>query len=267
MKNLKLKWFLSLIFILGSALPAAANVEIDGIVYSISRSTATALEYTGSSEEVQIPEQFVRNGNYTVTIVGSAGSSRISGLADSPIPGFVAPAVKKLVLPSSVTFAYLSSQSPLIEEVETSSAETAIRIQNIELGTLTIKGYGCTLNLGINSREEDQGPTSVDNLVFDCQKAILTRFSDDTYWEYYSVKKATLTDKVTNVGGRFDIADEIEVANEEFDGVADYAFANCALERFKVNSTTSAHVLQNAKIGCPSECKNRTARHIGKNRL
>lgn len=250
MKNLKLKWFLSLIFILGSALPAAANVEIDGIVYSISRSTATALEYTGSSEEVQIPEQFVRNGNtYTVTIVGSAGGSRISGLADYPIPGFVAPAVKKLVLPSSVTFAYLSSQSPLIEEVETSSAETAIRIQNIELGTLTIKGYGCTLNLGINSREEDQGPTSVDNLVFDCQKAILTRFSDDTYWEYYSVKKATLTDKVTNVGGRFDIADEIEVANEEFDGVADYAFANCALERFKVNSTTSAHVLQNAKIG------------------
>ena len=250
MKNLKLKWFLSLIFILGSALPAAANVEIDGIVYSISRSTATALEYTGSSEEVQIPEQFVRNGNtYTVTIVGSAGGSRISGLADYPIPGFVAPAVKKLVLPSSVKFAYLSSQSPLIEEVETSSAETAIRIQNIELGTLTIKGYGCTLNLGINSREEDQGPTSVDNLVFDCQKAILTRFSDDTYWEYYSVKKATLTDKVTNVGGRFDIADEIEVANEEFDGVADYAFANCALERFKVNSTTSAHVLQNAKIG------------------
>ena len=250
MKNLKLKWFLSLIFILGSALPAAANVEIDGIIYSLSRSTATALEYTGSSEEVQIPEQFVRNGNtYTVTIVGSAGGSRISGLADYPIPGFVAPAVKKLVLPSSVTFAYLSSQSPLIEEVETSSAETAIRIQNIELGTLTIKGYGCTLNLGINSREEDQGPTSVDNLVFDCQKAILTRFSDDTYWEYYSVKKATLTDKVTNVGGRFDIADEIEVANEEFDGVADYAFANCALERFKVNSTTSAHVLQNAKIG------------------
>lgn len=250
MKNLKLKWFVSLIFILGSALPAAANVEIDGIIYSLSRSTATALEYTGSSEEVQIPEQFVRNGNtYTVTIVGSAGGSRISGLADYPIPGFVAPAVKKLVLPSSVTFAYLSSQSPLIEEVETSSAETAIRIQNIELGTLTIKGYGCTLNLGINSREEDQGPTSVDNLVFDCQKAILTRFSDDTYWEYYSVKKATLTDKVTNVGGRFDIADEIEVANEEFDGVADYAFANCALERFKVNSTTSAHVLQNAKIG------------------
>ena len=242
MKNLKLKWFVSLIFILGSALPAAANVEIDGIVYSISRSTATALEYTGSSEEVQIPEQFVRNGStVTVTRVGSEGTS------GSPVPGFIAPTVKKLIIPSSATTVTLGSQSPLLEEVET-SVETTIRMQDVELANLTIKGYGGTLNLGIN-RRQDQNPTIIYNLVFDCQRALLTRLNEEECWDYYSVKKATLTDKVTNVGGRFDIADEIEVANEEFDGVADYAFANCALERFKVNSTTSAHVLQNAKIG------------------
>ena len=242
MKNLKLKWFLSLIFILGSTLPAAANVEIDGIVYSISRSTATALEYTGSSEEVQIPEQFVRNGStVTVTRVGSEGTS------GSPVPGFIAPTVKKLIIPSSATTVTLGSQSPLLEEVET-SVETTIRMQDVELANLTIKGYGGTLNLGIN-RRQDQNPTIIYNLVFDCQRALLTRLNEEECWDYYSVKKATLTDKVTNVGGRFDIADEIEVANEEFDGVADYAFANCALERFKVNSTTSAHVLQNAKIG------------------
>lgn len=243
MKNLKLKWFLSLIFILGSALPLSADVEIDGIIYSLSRSTATALEYTGSSEEVQIPEQVVRNGNtYTVTRVGSTSTT-----SSSLVPGFIAPTVKKLIIPSSATTVTLGSQSPLLEEVET-SVETTIRMQDVELANLTIKGYGGTLNLGIN-RRQDQNPTIIYNLVFDCQRALLTRINEEELWEYYSVKKATLTDKVTNVGGRFDIADEIEVANEEFDGVADYAFANCALERFKVNSTTSAHVLQNAKIG------------------
>ena len=242
MRNLKLKWFLSLIFILGFALPAAADVEIDGIVYSLSRSTATALEYTGSSEEVQIPEQFVRNGStVTVTRVGSEGTS------GSPVPGFIAPTVKKLIIPSSATTVTLGSQSPLLEEVET-SVETTIRMQDVELANLTIKGYGGTLNLGIN-RRQDQNPTIIDNLVFDCQRALLTRLNEEECWEYYSVKKATLTDKVTNVGGRFDIADEIEVANEEFDGVADNAFANCALERFKVNDKTGTRSVQNAEIG------------------
>ena len=243
MKNLKLKWFVSLIFILGSALPAvAADVEIDEIVYSINRSTVIALEYTGSEEEVQIPEQVVRNGStLTVTGVGSVGTS------GSPVPGFIATTVKKLIIPSSATTVTLGSQSPLLEEVET-SVETTIRMQDVELANLTIKGYGGTLNLGANTRPE-QTPTAIGNLVFDCQKASLTRMSDDELWEYYSVKKVTLTEKVTNVGGRFDIADEIEVANEEFDGVADYAFANCALERFKMNSATAANVLLNAEIG------------------
>lgn len=243
MKNLKLKWFLSLIFILGSALPAAANVEIDGIVYFISRSTATALEYTGSSEEVQIPEQFVRNGStVTVTRVGSEGTS------GSPVPGFIAPTVKKLIIPSSATTVTLGSQSPLLEEVET-SVETTIRMQDVELANLTIKGYGGTLNLGIN-RRQDQNPTIIYNLVFDCQRALLTRLGDDEFWEYYSVKKATLTDKVTRVGGRFDIADVVEVANEEFvDGAVSYAFANCVLERFKVNDNTGEDALLNAEIG------------------
>lgn len=243
MKNLKLKWFLSLIFILGSALPAAANVEIDGIIYSLSRSTATALEYTGSSEEVQIPEQFVRNGStVTVTRVGSEGTS------GSPVPGFIAPTVKKLIIPSSATTVTLGSQSPLLEEVET-SVETTIRMQDVELANLTIKGYGGTLNLGIN-RRQDQNPTIIYNLVFDCQRALLTRLGDDEFWEYYSVKKATLTDKVTRVGGRFDIADVVEVANEEFvDGAVSYAFANCVLERFKVNDNTGEDALLNAEIG------------------
>ena len=247
MSNFKRKWFLSLIFILGSALPTVAQTEteVDGIIYSRNRGTATAVEYTGNSEELQIPEQFVYNGNtYTVTAVCNR-TSRVDHYA----PGFVAPTVKKLVIPSSVTVVYLDSQSPLIEEVETSSSETTISLQNIEIGTLTIKGYGGTLKLGINSREDDQGPTSVGNLVFDCQTALLTRISDDIYWENYSVKKATLTDKVTNVGGRFDIADEIEVANEEFDGVADYTFMNCVLERFKVNDKTRAGAVQSAEIG------------------
>ena len=246
MKNLKLKWFLSLIFILGSALPAEAqNVEIDGIVYYLSRSTstATALEYTGSGEEVQIPEQVVRNGStVTVTRVGSEGTS------GSPVPGFIAPTVKKLIIPSSATTVTLGSQSPLLEEVET-SVETTIRMQDVELANLTIKGYGGTLNLGIN-RRQDQNPTIIYNLVFDCQRALLTRLGDDEFWEYYSVKKATLTDKVTRVGGRFDIADVVEVANEEFvDGAVSYAFANCVLERFKVNDNTGEDALLNAEIG------------------
>lgn len=244
MKNLKLKWFLSLIFILGLVLPAvAADVEIDGIVYQLNRGSVIALEYTGSGEEVQIPEQVVRNGStYTVTGVGSVGTS------GSLVPGFIAPTVKKLIIPSSVATVTLGSQSPLLGEVET-SAETTIRIQDVELASLTIKGYGGTLNLGINMRT-DQTPTAIGNLVFDCQKALLTRLGDDEFWEYYSVKKATLTDKVTRVGGRFDIADVVEVANEEFvDGAVSYAFANCVLERFKVNDNTGEDALLNAEIG------------------
>ena len=275
MKNLKLKWFLSLIFILGSALPLPAAVTfeeiftVDGVTYGLLRdysSDAYALSATG--EDVYIPEVVTYDGRtLDVTCVGYR-----NGITTYVYAGFEAPDMKRLSTPLGTVV--LSDKTPLLEnlklegastyvylrgsissmlEIDAADAGTVIYIGDTETGfgipSLTIRGTSGKVRLDY----ADSGIIELDNLIFDCDDVELDygTKSDFELSDLYRIGTVTLTENVKTISstGGFSLAEKLDVGDGDFESVSNYAFRDCTIESFKVNSGTGVWALENAEVG------------------
>ena len=291
MKTLKLKWFLSLIFILGSALPLPAAVTfyetftVDGVTYGLpDRYSNIAYALSATGEDVYVPDDVIYNGHTSdVTCVGY----RSGGV----YTGFEAPDMKRLSTPLGTVI--LSDKTPLLEnlkledastiyltgsvssmleietvgvsavylrgsvssmlEVETTDAGTVIYIGSTETGfsipSLTVRGAGGEVMFDY----ADSGIVELESIVFDCDDAQLSysEKSDYELSDLYRIGTATLTDNVKTVSGvdGFSLAEKLDIGDGDFESVSDYAFRNCTIESFKVNSGTGVWALENAVVG------------------
>ena len=275
MKTLKLKWFLSLIFILGSALPLPAAVTfeetftVDGVTYGLLRdysSDAYALSATG--EDVYIPEVVTYDGRtLDVTCVGYR-----NGITTYVYAGFEAPDMKRLSTPLGTVV--LSDKTPLLEnlklegastyvylrgsissmlEIDAADAGTVIYIGDTETGfgipSLTIRGTSGKVRLDY----ADSGIIELDNLIFDCDDVELDygTKSDFELSDLYRIGTVTLTENVKTISstGGFSLAEKLDVGDGDFESVSNYAFRDCTIESFKVNSGTGVWALENAEVG------------------
>ena len=275
MKTLKLKWFLSLIFILGSALPLPAAVTfevtftVDGVTYGLLRdysSDAYALSATG--EDVYVPEVVTYDGRtLDVTCVGYR-----NGITTYVYAGFEAPDMKRLSTPLGTVV--LSDKTPLLEnlklegastyvylrgsissmlEIDAADAGTVIYIGDTETGfgipSLTIRGTSGKVRLDY----ADSGIIELDNLIFDCDDVELDygTKSDFELSDLYRIGTVTLTENVKTISstGGFSLAEKLDVGDGDFESVSNYAFRDCTIESFKVNSGTGVWALENAEVG------------------
>ena len=266
---------MSLIFILGSALPLPAAVTfeetftVDGVTYGLLRdysSDAYALSATG--EDVYIPEVVTYDGRtLDVTCVGYR-----NGITTYVYAGFEAPDMKRLSTPLGTVV--LSDKTPLLEnlklegastyvylrgsissmlEIDAADAGTVIYIGDTETGfgipSLTIRGTSGKVRLDY----ADSGIIELDNLIFDCDDVELDygTKSDFELSDLYRIGTVTLTENVKTISstGGFSLAEKLDVGDGDFESVSNYAFRDCTIESFKVNSGTGVWALENAEVG------------------
>ena len=188
---------------------SAGVVEVDGIYYNISETTATVTSGNKYSGDIVIPESITfENSKYTVTSIGSGAFEGCSGLTSVDIPNSVTrigsgafygcSSLTSVTIPNSVT----SIEGDVFYEC---SGLTSITISNSATSIGPYAFYGCS---GLTSVEIPNSVTSIGDWAFNNCIGLtsitipnsVTSIGDWAFQNCIGLTSITIPNSVTSIG-------------------------------------------------------------------